>query len=360
MSGLFLHSDGMVLFIPIKGDRYRIIADLGPSAGGPRVDPSLKEIQEIINRRVAGSVSLFRPIWLAAFGINERKVDTYRMGRVFVAGDAAHIHSPAGGQGMNTGMQDSFNLAWKLALVVRREELRPPGQLYQGSRPRGEARAGRFREAYVDCHDEESDPSTAPQSVRSPRPWFSRRAACHCRTAFRDFFRLPEQSAEHWFRQRIERPATRRSDLDEKPFGAGDAPRFVLMAKDEAAAKLLVDRYPPCWRTPSALRPTQKASGCRYGYVAAVLMAGLENHRGIAGSDRAKKKLGGNRSMKGFVRSTGFRDNLIPIQETACRASRRRARRLATLPWKGYRIRDARGSNDPGGDGVSLARCSFC
>jgi hypothetical protein len=48
--------------------------------------------------------------------------------------------------------------------------------------------------------------------------------------------------------------------LDEKPFGAGDAPRFVLMAKDEAAAKLLVDRYPSL-RTPSALRPTQKASG---------------------------------------------------------------------------------------------------
>jgi hypothetical protein len=51
-------------------------SDLGPSTGGPRVDPSLKEIQEIIDRRVAGSVSLSRPIWLAAFGINERKVPT--------------------------------------------------------------------------------------------------------------------------------------------------------------------------------------------------------------------------------------------------------------------------------------------
>jgi hypothetical protein len=57
------------------------------------------------------------PIWLANFHINERKVEHYRHGRVFLAGDAAHIHSPAGGQGMNTGMQDAFNLAWKLALA---------------------------------------------------------------------------------------------------------------------------------------------------------------------------------------------------------------------------------------------------
>ena len=56
------------------------------------------------------------PYWLAAFRINERKVSHYRHGRVLLAGDAAHIHSPAGGQGMNTGMQDAFNLAWKLGL----------------------------------------------------------------------------------------------------------------------------------------------------------------------------------------------------------------------------------------------------
>jgi hypothetical protein len=59
------------------------------------------------------------PVWLSGFRINERKVGDYRLGRVFVAGDAAHVHSPAGGQGMNTGMQDAVNLAWKLALVCR-------------------------------------------------------------------------------------------------------------------------------------------------------------------------------------------------------------------------------------------------
>jgi hypothetical protein len=66
------------------------------------------------------------PVWLAAFRINERKVKDYRKGRVFLAGDASHIHSPAGGQGMNTGMQDAINLAWKLALVCRGEAAEEP------------------------------------------------------------------------------------------------------------------------------------------------------------------------------------------------------------------------------------------
>src|SRR4029077_18145839 len=56
--------------------------------------------------------------WLAAFRITERKVAKYGRGGAFLAGDAAHIHIPAGGQGMNTGMQDAFNLAWKLSLVI--------------------------------------------------------------------------------------------------------------------------------------------------------------------------------------------------------------------------------------------------
>ena len=65
----------------------------------------------------AGGVSLSEPHWLAGFRIHERKVADYRRGRVFLVGDAAHIHSPAGGQGMNTGMQDAWNLWWKLALT---------------------------------------------------------------------------------------------------------------------------------------------------------------------------------------------------------------------------------------------------
>src|SRR5207302_4442356 len=86
------------------------------TAGTPP-EPSLAEVQAIVDERGPGGVRLSEPHWLSGFRIHERKVADYRRGRCFLAGDAAHIHSPAGGQGMNTGMQDTWNLAWKLALV---------------------------------------------------------------------------------------------------------------------------------------------------------------------------------------------------------------------------------------------------
>lgn len=95
-----------------------VIADVGNAQTDQRrPDPTLPEVQEVMNQRGPGGIEASAPIWLASFRINERKVSDYRAGRVFLAGDAAHIHSPAGGQGMNTGMQDACNLAWKLALV---------------------------------------------------------------------------------------------------------------------------------------------------------------------------------------------------------------------------------------------------
>jgi 2-polyprenyl-6-methoxyphenol hydroxylase-like FAD-dependent oxidoreductase len=119
---VFWHARGILAFFPIVGDRYRVVADLGPSktATSP-VDPTLEKMQRLVDERGPGNIRLHDPYWLAAFRINERKVKDYRRGRVFLAGDAAHIHSPAGGQGMNTGMQDAFNLAWKLAMVVHGE-----------------------------------------------------------------------------------------------------------------------------------------------------------------------------------------------------------------------------------------------
>jgi 2-polyprenyl-6-methoxyphenol hydroxylase-like FAD-dependent oxidoreductase len=118
--GIFWHADGVLAIFPIRGERFRVIADLGRAGGeGHRVDPTLEEVQAIVDRRGPGGVRLSNPLWLAAFRINERKVRDYSRGRVFLAGDAAHIHSPAGGQGMNTGMQDAFNLSWKLAMVAR-------------------------------------------------------------------------------------------------------------------------------------------------------------------------------------------------------------------------------------------------
>jgi 2-polyprenyl-6-methoxyphenol hydroxylase-like FAD-dependent oxidoreductase len=116
---IFWHRDGILAFFPIVGDRWRVVADLGPAeASGRQADPTLDEVNALLRQRGGPELVMSNPIWLAAFRINERKVRDYRKGRVFLAGDAAHIHSPAGGQGMNTGMQDAFNLAWKLALVM--------------------------------------------------------------------------------------------------------------------------------------------------------------------------------------------------------------------------------------------------
>ena len=115
------HSDGVLVTFPIEATRYRIIADAGtvPDGEAQLPQPTLQDIRNILDKRYPGGVRATDAVWLSAFRISERKVADYRAGRVFLAGDAAHVHSPAGGQGMNTGMHDACNLAWKLALVVR-------------------------------------------------------------------------------------------------------------------------------------------------------------------------------------------------------------------------------------------------
>jgi 2-polyprenyl-6-methoxyphenol hydroxylase-like FAD-dependent oxidoreductase len=115
---IFWHEKGILAFFPFTPTRCRMIADLGPAQGeGRPPDPTLEQMQALLDERGPGGWRLVEPHWLAGFRINERKVGSYGRGRAFLAGDAAHIHSPAGGQGMNTGMQDAWNLAWKLALV---------------------------------------------------------------------------------------------------------------------------------------------------------------------------------------------------------------------------------------------------
>ena len=82
--------------------------------------PSLEAFQRVLEERTSRSdLKLYDPTWLSLYKVNIRMANRYRMGRVFLAGDAAHVHSPAGGQGMNTGIQDSYNLGWKLGLVLR-------------------------------------------------------------------------------------------------------------------------------------------------------------------------------------------------------------------------------------------------
>lgn len=112
-----LTPDGVMAFFPIAGRRFRVIADMGLTRQADAAPLTLEEVQALIDQRGPSGLHAHSPIWLAHFSINERKIKEYRHGHVFLSGDASHIHSPAGGQGMNTGMQDAFNLAWKLALV---------------------------------------------------------------------------------------------------------------------------------------------------------------------------------------------------------------------------------------------------
>ena len=118
-TSVYWHHDGVFVIFPISPGRYRVVADLSPSGAEHPPTPTLEQVQAIIDRRGPSGLVAYDPVWLSGFRINGRKVSNYRSGRIFIAGDAAHVHSPAGGQGMNTGMQDAFNLAWKLALVVR-------------------------------------------------------------------------------------------------------------------------------------------------------------------------------------------------------------------------------------------------
>jgi 2-polyprenyl-6-methoxyphenol hydroxylase-like FAD-dependent oxidoreductase len=110
---------GPLLVFPMRGRRMRFIAKVHPDpAVAPATSPTQDQLQQIVDER-AGGIQIIRSRKLTGFDIHHAQVPAFRFGRVFLAGDAAHIHSPAGGQGMNTGMQDAFNLAWKLALAIQ-------------------------------------------------------------------------------------------------------------------------------------------------------------------------------------------------------------------------------------------------
>ncbi len=114
---IYSRPDGFpLLCVPITPDLWRIsLPTPGDRAG---VAPSLAEIQALVEERGPGSMRVHDPETLTTLRCQIRSTRVYRRERVFLAGDAAHIHSPMGGQGMNTGMMDATNLAWKLALVV--------------------------------------------------------------------------------------------------------------------------------------------------------------------------------------------------------------------------------------------------
>ncbi|WP_331719320.1 FAD-dependent monooxygenase [Streptomyces sp. NBC_00158] len=107
---------GALVIVALPDGVYRFFSSLAPGENA-----GLERMQQIVDERGPRGVRLVEPLWETVFRIHARHAGTYQLGRVFIAGDAAHVHSPAGGQGMNTGMQDAHNLAWKLAAVVRGE-----------------------------------------------------------------------------------------------------------------------------------------------------------------------------------------------------------------------------------------------
>jgi 2-polyprenyl-6-methoxyphenol hydroxylase-like FAD-dependent oxidoreductase len=103
-------------------NRYRIFGNFPPGPDGPSAEysePTHDEFQAMVDERVPFPATVVKEFWVTRYRVHSRTVPRYREGRVFLVGDAAHVHSPAGAQGMNTGIQDAYNLGWKLAFVVR-------------------------------------------------------------------------------------------------------------------------------------------------------------------------------------------------------------------------------------------------
>lgn len=120
----FPRGPGLAIFFPLGEPRsWRVIAmavdQRKPTWEEVPAVATLSELQSIVDAATGGSLRLRDPAWITRFRLHHRQTQHYRAGSLFLAGDAAHIHSPVGAQGMNTGIQDAWNLGWKLALVVQ-------------------------------------------------------------------------------------------------------------------------------------------------------------------------------------------------------------------------------------------------
>ncbi len=115
---VYLWRDGFHLLFPMRGaDHWRVVGILPPELRG-REDLEFEAVVPDIARVVGSTVSFQACTWFATYRIHHRRAARFRHQRCFLLGDAAHIHSPVGAQGMNTGLQDGYNLGWKLALVA--------------------------------------------------------------------------------------------------------------------------------------------------------------------------------------------------------------------------------------------------
>ncbi|MFI5635807.1 FAD-dependent monooxygenase [Streptomyces goshikiensis] len=122
-------ADAFAFLVPFGDGWYRAIAwhrDSHAAEGDPA---DLEELRAITTTALGTDHGMHDPRWISRLRSDERQVPTYRVGRVFLAGDAAHVHSPAGGLGMNTGLQDAANLSWKLAAALHGQSPDPEALL---------------------------------------------------------------------------------------------------------------------------------------------------------------------------------------------------------------------------------------
>lgn len=115
-----LEGENFVAFFPMKGaGRYRLISTVPAEVRDRDEDLRFEEVRSVLERRSGEGVRVAACRWFSVYRLHRRRAGRFRKGRCFLAGDAAHVHSPAGAQGMNTGIQDASNLAWKLARVAQ-------------------------------------------------------------------------------------------------------------------------------------------------------------------------------------------------------------------------------------------------
>lgn len=118
---MYMIKKGFVLFFPMEGaGHYRLV---GVVPEGEQVGETIEfsSIEQTIKAYLVTPVAFKELRWFSTYKVHSRKADAFMKGRCFLAGDAAHIHTPAGGQGMNTGIQDAYNLAWKIAYTLSGE-----------------------------------------------------------------------------------------------------------------------------------------------------------------------------------------------------------------------------------------------
>lgn len=117
-----LARNSVVAFFPMPGEkRWRIVGAFPEGHDKDEGEVLYEEIEARIKEEAEIELDITRVDWFSTYKVHTRHVEKFSAGRCFLAGDSAHIHTPAGGQGMNTGIQDAYNLAWKIALVVKGE-----------------------------------------------------------------------------------------------------------------------------------------------------------------------------------------------------------------------------------------------